>query len=193
MTRAGTRRKVHALLRIAYRLELQIHVWASTPCTDGCPWPYINDSLGIITGNPELSDALIKASIVLCRHCHRLGGSFSWEWPDRNRNWKRDDVLDLIARCGAVSRPVASSAVGFAAKTDEEGQKMYLRKRWRIETTHPALAAGLAAYESAPSSIPADKFVQCRGATAAKSAFYPDEFARMIWKFLVAPSAAKLH
>ena len=76
LTRPGTRRKVHDLLSIAYRVEMEIHVWASTPCTSGCPWSYVNDSLGFTTGDPELSDSPIKACIPLCRHCHRLGGSF---------------------------------------------------------------------------------------------------------------------
>ena len=48
-------------------------------------------------------------------------------------------------------------------------KKVFLKKRWRIATTHPGVATVLAPLRDVPSSIPKEDFVQCRGKFAKAS------------------------
>ena len=46
--------------------------------------------MNISTGGPALTDQLIIASIPICEHASRLGGTWSWEWPENN------DLLNML-------------------------------------------------------------------------------------------------
>ena len=61
----------------------------------------IKDKLGRQTGFLELTEHLIRAAVPICDHTARVGGTFSWEWPQGNLLWKDERVQALIARRGA--------------------------------------------------------------------------------------------
>ena len=79
LVRKETKSMLHALIRCASTMNVLIHVWVSIPCTAGCTWRRINDSKGIVTGDPELTKALIEAAKPVCIHAAKVGGIVSWE------------------------------------------------------------------------------------------------------------------
>ena len=93
-------------------------MWVSIPCTAGCPWLYINDKLGRPTGDIDLTRTLIKAAVSICDHASKIGGPFSWEWPNGNLLWKDERVTKLLARRKAVRCLASTAALGmrFATK-----------------------------------------------------------------------------
>ena len=69
-----TRRALHGVIREAYLVGCATSVWASTPCTAGCPWQRLNAAIGASCGDVEFSNRLIHAAIAICRHAARYGG-----------------------------------------------------------------------------------------------------------------------
>ena len=60
-------------MKKAVKHEMRVHVWTSIPCTAGCPWRYVNDAMGIQTGDSKMTDELIKAASKLCNYTRSKG------------------------------------------------------------------------------------------------------------------------
>ena len=166
LTNKATKRTLHSIIRFAGKCDVKLHVWVSTPCTAGCPWKHINESRGVATGDPQLTDALIEAVIPLCDHVRRAGGIVTWEWPARNALWKRRDVEALMRRLEAHECAVSTAAAGmkFSVKSvdDQDDGYRYLKKKWIIKTSSTQLAGRLAAFNEVP-HVSDDKFNGVQG------------------------------
>ena len=164
------------------------------PCTAGCPWRSINDKLGRPTGDPELTQLLIKVAVSICHHASKIGGTFSWEWPHGNLLWKDELVLELVARRKAQRCLASTAALGMKFPIKRESQDdnvetkyahtMLLKKQWEIATTYKGVAQALARYEAVPTAEEGEIFVECRGRLAKASARYTPLLASTVWDAL---------
>ena len=84
LTLFPTIKACHSIIRVARAYGVSVHVWVSSACTAGCSWRFVNDSLGITTGDEDMTNRLIAAAIGICGHASRTGETFSWEWPKDN-------------------------------------------------------------------------------------------------------------
>ena len=172
---------IHALIRCASKMNVVIHVWVSIPCTAGCRWRRINDAKGIVTGDPELTRALIDAAKPVCIHAAKVGGIVSWEWPSTTELWEETpDVEAMLVKLGAVPCLVSTAAVGMYFEVTSAKLKKYLKKKWLIKTTLVELQRRLEPYAQIP-EFPVDAFVECRGKFARLSANYTPLLASIIW------------
>eukprot|EP00974_Lingulodinium_polyedra_P013509 1308392-Lingulodinium_polyedra.AAC.1 len=71
----------------------------------------------------------------------------------------------MLSRSSAVDCLVSAAAVGVAFSETVDGvtQDVFLRKKWRISSTHPGIPIELEPYANAPTDIPKRNFVQRRG------------------------------
>ena len=119
-TSSATKKAIHHIIRVAAHLKIAVHGWVSVPCTAGCPWARVNNSLGVQTGDPELTDDLIVTALAVCRHIDSVGGYVHWEWPQGNALWNRDDVQQFLHKIGAAKTPVSTAAAGMNFRTKSE-------------------------------------------------------------------------
>ena len=83
LTRSIAMKAIKTIMRVAHKNNVKIHIWASTPCTTGCPWRHVNKVFGVKTRDEKLSNTLIQHATNLCRFAKVLGGHYTWEWPER--------------------------------------------------------------------------------------------------------------
>ena len=188
-----TRGAIHRIIRHGDRLGMRIVVWASTPCTTGCPWQYVNRAAGASTGDADLADILVRASIAVCRHVLRVQGYAFWEWPPTNGLWQRPDVKELVVRLGDRYVDISSAALGqrFIGK-QSDGPKA-IRKKWRVYTNALQFIDDMKLYSIVP-ALPEKDFVMCRGKVAKQSGQYPRKLATLLWKALqLSPPRDPLH
>ena len=55
----------------------KVFVWASTPCTAGCPWQRLNKAKGVKHGDMETAKVIIDAAADLCERAEAAGGFFA--------------------------------------------------------------------------------------------------------------------
>ena len=79
LTRSNTMKAIIYIMRVAHKKCIKIHIWASTPCTAGCPWRHVNAALGCQTGDVKLSDKLIENASRICRFAAVCCGHYTWE------------------------------------------------------------------------------------------------------------------
>ena len=179
LTKDKTVRVIKDIIKKALEQKIRVLTWVAVPCTAGCPWRHINKAKGLATGDAELTDTLTKHCLKLCRCTRKLGGDFCWEWPQRCDLWGDPRVYDLVNESGGKFCMVSSSAVGLSFIHD--GRQVYLKKKWCIYSTDPAL-------REAFSEVAQDKhedsktFVVCKSRYAKESAHYPEQMANMIWR-----------
>ena len=101
-----------------------------------------------------------------------------WEWPETCDLWKDWRVRALTSSQGYFV-PVSASAVGWTAF--QKGKVVTIKKRWRLWTTHPSIAAAFTPYQQ-DLNASAKTFVQCSGTVAKNSAHYPQKFAEILWR-----------
>ena len=101
-----------------------------------------------------------------------------WEWPETCDLWKDWRVRALTSSQGYFV-PVSASAVGWAAF--QKGKVVTIKKRWRLWTTHPSVAAAFTPYQQ-DLNASAKTFVQCSGTVAKNSANYPQKFVEIFWR-----------
>ena len=65
------------IMGVANKRGIRIHIWASIPCTAGCPWEYVNASKGISTGDPEATITMIQNVGALCQQAVAFNGDFT--------------------------------------------------------------------------------------------------------------------
>ena len=97
LTCSCTVKAIISIMKAAKEKGVKINVWASTPCTSGCPWRHINAALGRGTGDQKLSDTLIQHTARICRFAYVCGGHFTWEWPERSFLWQDRRIRKLTS------------------------------------------------------------------------------------------------
>ena len=182
LTLKQTRKALHGAVREAYLTGCAVYIWVSTPCTTGSPWQRVNTAVGHNCGDHELSDKLIVAANVLCRHAVRHGGWIFWEWPSTSSLWGRPDIIEFTQQIGASSRDVSTASLGmkFAIKREGSEVECYLKKKWRIFSNHVEFLQLLDSHGQPP-DLPDDRFIECRGKVAKDSANYTPELAALFW------------
>ncbi|CAK0884153.1 unnamed protein product [Prorocentrum cordatum] len=186
LTLRSTKRAIHCIISFCVLHEVEVHAWVSIPCTFGCPWKSVNTPLGVNAGSESLTNKLIDAAVQICEHVDRANNTFSWEWADRNLLWHDPRVVDMLARRGAVDSVVSSAAVGMSFGKNIKGtnQQVFIKKKWRVATTHPGVPIEPGPCADLPKHIPQASFVECRGKIAAASALYTPLMATLIWEAL---------
>ena len=171
------------IMELASSCGMQVHVWASIPCTAGCPWEYVNSSRGIQTGNPEATVTIIHNVGALCKRAVELEGDFTWEWSERTELWKWEATKLFFDQFETYEVKVPLHAVGchFYKRIGGEMTEVFLKKNWKIRTTNKALHTRLAQYHEV--QFPDGCAVQqVRGKFGKQSAIYPKAFTQQIWK-----------
>ena len=123
LTLPTTKKALHSMTRHAIANDIEIHAWVSIACTAGCRLRYLNDKLGITTGDPDFTERLIVAACTICGHISRVGQSFSWEWPETNLLWGDSRVQILAEKNRAVTCLVSTAAVGMSFKHPQTGEE----------------------------------------------------------------------
>ena len=178
MTKANTLKVLKNIVHKARKAKVRVSAWISIPCTAGCRWRYVNDSLGIPTGDPQLTEALIRNCTKLAKYCTDRGADFTWEWPSTSELWQDGRVHHLLADAGGGFASVAASAVGQCHTMNDE--TVWTRKSWLLYTTCPVVQAAFSRYSSDPDAD-SKTFTWCRGRIAKESAEYPEQFAKIFW------------
>ena len=185
LTRPATKQAIHQIVQYAKLMSISVHGWASLPCTAGCVIRSLNDSIGVQTGDMGLTIKLVAAALPICKHIRKLGGEYSWEWPDTNLLWT--DIPDVNAQLdlhGASTCRVSSAAAGLSFNGFNK-KETYVKKSWRIRTTSEKVSEVLKQYEKFPEHIKKEEVVECRGKVAKESARYPARLAQAIWEAIV--------
>ena len=124
------------IMDLAKQRGIRIHLWASTPCTAGCPWKYVNASKGLQTGNPDATVKIIRNVGILCQKAVALGGDFSWEWSERSELWKWEDTKELFDHIETfeVKVPLHAAGCTFYKRVNGEMTEVFLSKT--VEDSH---------------------------------------------------------
>ena len=118
-------------MRVAHARCVTNQVWASTPCTSGCPWRHVNNALGRKTRDEELSDILIQHAARICKFVRVLGGHYAWEWPERCELWQDKRIRALASAAGHFALIFASAVDWFAIVRNKE---VTIKKKLKILT-----------------------------------------------------------
>ena len=179
-----TIKALHSIIRTARHMSMSVHVWVAIPCTAGCMWKHVNKARGFETGDSKMTDELVRVAIGLGKHAVKIGGSVHWEWPKTSDLWKRDDVQQFLKQIGAETVDVSTAAAGMSF-TGKDGSEVFLKKCWRIASTHEAFREALQPLSKVPDSLGKDDFVQCNGQKAKDSANYTALLAKTFWNSIV--------
>ena len=112
------------------------HVWASLPCSSGCPWHRVGFALHGAEYRKRrakevaASRALFKQLREYAETALSHGHDVTFEWPRYSDSWKRKDVQDFFQ--GSRFMSVEFDRCRFAVCGDK-GQP--LMKPWRFMTT----------------------------------------------------------
>ena len=87
LTLSSIEKAITSIMRISHKKCIKIHVWASTPCTSGCPWRTIYNAVSRKAGDQKLINTLIQHATRLCKLACVLGGPYTWEWPEKCELW----------------------------------------------------------------------------------------------------------
>merc|ERR1712194_414384 len=168
-------RVLRDLVKRAAEKKISIFVWASVPCTSGCPWKHVNNNLGRKTGDIKKTNVLIQHAVKLCSLAAGFGGKVCWEWPVRCGLWHDPRVYDMACAIKGKFTSVSTSATGLRFR--RSGKDVYIKKRWCIMSNDQNLLDGLQTYTSDPNEG-SKTFVECRGRIAKNSADYTEVLAR---------------
>ena len=172
-------RVLRDLVKKAAAKDIPIFVWASVPCTSGCPWKYINSKLGRQTGDAKKTNTLIQHAVKLCKLAAGFGGKVCWEWPVRCDLWHDPRVYDMALTIKGKFVSVSTSAAGLSFR--KLGKEVHIKKRWCIMSNDASLVEGLSSL-SEDAREGQKSFVECRGRIAKSSANYTRLLAQTVWK-----------
>ena len=168
---------VASIMRDAHKNVIQINVWASTPCTSGCPGRHVNNALGRNTSDEKLKSTMSQHAIRLCKLAPVFGGHYIWEWPERCELLQDRRVRALAPTAGNFGI-ILASAVDWCAI--ENNKQVTIRKLWTIWTTDDRVAEAFHPY-LIDSHSGRKKFVECSGNIAKQSTHYTKTFVDILW------------
>ena len=121
-----------------------VFLWASTPCTGGCPYQRLQarDPVyrrGRLAQHWKLHRRLWKTFVELTSCVH----AWAVEWPRSCAYWSWRQTEKFLS-----SRPYVLHDVPVdGCALDMRGRDhLLISKRWRVVTTHPAVAEGIRVY-----------------------------------------------
>ena len=140
----------HTMLELKTICALQIRrkgyvfLWASTPCTGGCPYQRLHARnpvyrRGRLAQHWRLHRKLWKTFVELTGFVH----AWAVEWPRSCAYWSWHQTEKFLS-----SRPYVLHDVPVdGCALDMRGRDhLLIAKRWRVVTTHPAVAEGIRVY-----------------------------------------------
>ncbi|OLQ05109.1 Retrovirus-related Pol polyprotein from transposon TNT 1-94 [Symbiodinium microadriaticum] len=140
----------HTMLELKTICAMQIRrkgyifLWASTPCTGGCPYQRLRarDPVyrrGRLAQHWRLHRKLWKNFVELTGFVH----AWAVEWPRSCAYWSWHQTEKFLSSRHYVLHdvPVDGCALGMRGR-----DHLLIAKRWRVVTTHPAVAEGIRVY-----------------------------------------------
>ena len=153
----------------------RVHLWSAMPCTGGSPWQRINALMpggeARIRAHIRLFKALWANFEIVATKCLRKGGHVSIEWPRSCAYWKRQCVMDFLARYSFESVDLDGCMVGL---TDGAGTPV--KKPWRIASTSMHVLDQFQGLKCQGHPVHA----QCRGKVCKDSENYTERFVARI-------------
>jgi hypothetical protein len=159
--------------------------WASPPCTK---WSSLQN---LTKKTPKRAQELKRArrkSRRLIGNCVEVllaiakkGGHFYYEWPHSCQGWHIPELRHLRRQAQKLQLEffeVVFEGCAFGLR-DSSGQ-LFLRKRWRVMTNDPGLAAVARRCPFQGRDGPAHQHKTIDGAETARSAFYPPQLCRAL-------------
>ena len=123
---------LHAIVRVAEHMNIDVHCWISIPCTAGCTGQRVNRTKGFKAGQGNFSKGVIRVFLDLATYVRKIDGKVAWERPETNDLWQHNDVQLFIDKWKLKPVSIASSAVGMAFNILGYQDEVYVRKRWKI-------------------------------------------------------------
>ena len=125
---------LHAIMRVAEHMNIDVHFWISIPCTAGCTWQRVNRAKGFKPGDVNLQKELIRVCLDLAMYVRKIDRKVAWEGPETNELCRHNDVQLFIDTWKLKPALIASSAVGMAFNVFGYEDEVYVNKRWKITT-----------------------------------------------------------
>ena len=136
--------ELKAICALQIRKKAYVFLWASTPCTGGCPYQRLHardpvNRRGRLAQHWRLHRKLWKTFVELTGFVH----AWAVEWPRSCAYWSWRQTEKFLS-----SRPYVLHDVPVdGCALDMRGRDhLLIAKRWRVVTTHPAVAEGIRVY-----------------------------------------------
>ena len=136
--------ELKAICSLQIRRKGYVFLWASTPCTGGCPYQRLHarDPVyrrGRLAQHWRLHRKLWKTFVALTCFVH----AWAVEWPRSCAYWSWRQTEKFLS-----SRPYTLQNVPVdGCAPDMRGRDhLLIAKRWRVVTTHPTVAEGIRVY-----------------------------------------------
>ncbi|CAE7560940.1 RE1 [Symbiodinium natans] len=170
---------------VAEQLHVQLkacpnsHLWASLPCTSGCPWHRVGLSQHGDTYRTKLR-LKVKASQRLfskfASHAETAlacGADVTFEWPRNSDSWKRADVQAFFKK-----HPCFREVNFDGCRLGVVGQEQQpVKKPWRLMTTSDAIVKSFSGLHC--NHGPKDH-AKPRGKVLEKTGFYTQSMCELI-------------
>ena len=118
----------------AYHDNKYVALWASLPCTAGCPWQAIikkyRTARRKIRRHLKVFKKLMANFIKVAEHVREAGGDIHFEWPAGCRLWETNIVRKFINDYSLNRVTFHGCSVGLAAA---DGRP--IKKPWAVATT----------------------------------------------------------
>ena len=141
---AQTMLDLKAICAAQIRKKGYVFLWASTPCTGGCPYQRLHARSpvyrrGRLAQHWRLHRRLWKSFVTLTSFVH----AWAVEWPRACAYWSWHQTDRFLS-----SRPYTlhDVPVDGCALEMRGRDHLLIAKRWRVVTTHPAVAEGIRVY-----------------------------------------------
>ena len=123
---------LHAIMRVAEHMNIDVHFWISIPCTAGCTGQRVNRTKGFKAGQGNFTKGVIRVFLDLATYVRKIDGKVAWERPETNDHWQHNDVQRFIDKWKRKPALIASSAVGMAFNILGYQDEVYVKKRRKI-------------------------------------------------------------
>ena len=128
--------KIHTLCDEGGDTSKPLLLFASLPCTGGCPWQRINVEKNpkLVQSHQELFIRLFKSFQSLCRMIKSRNPCVAFELPKNCEYWSWDIVRKFISKYNLVPTLCDGCMLGVRDKND-----LPIKKSWQISCTFPLL------------------------------------------------------
>ena len=128
--------KIHTLCDEGGGTSKPLLLFASLPCTGGCPWQRMNVEKNpeLVTSHQELFIKLFKSFQSLCRMVKSRNPCIAFELPKHCEYWSWDIVKKFATKYNLVPTLCDGCMLGVRDRND-----LPIKKSWQISCTFPLL------------------------------------------------------
>ena len=154
------------------------HLWASLPCTSGCPWHRIGLKLHGSDYAARLSKKIRVSRQMFAQfkeHAKTVldrGDHVTFEWPRYSDSWKRSDVKEFFQDSRFKAVDFDGCRLGVVGK-----KGLPVRKPWRLMTTSDEIVK---AFTGLNCTHHPKEHGEARGAALERTGFYTQEMCELI-------------